>query len=71
MKCDHHLQREREMKRFTDKVKNNTGKLFLKSLRKSFPKNHTFKKIINLNTVKLSYSSMAILQSLINQHSSN
>ena len=53
---------------FNQNVKTNIGKLFFKSVRKNFLKNHIFRKIFNLNTLKLSYNSMANLQSLIKQH---
>ena len=36
-------------------VKTNIGKLFIKLVRKHFPKNNKFHKIFNLNTLKLSY----------------
>ena len=52
---------------FSQNVKTNVEKIFFKLLRKSFSKNHEFRKIFNLNTLKLSYSSMANLQSLIKQ----
>ena len=54
---------------FSQSVKTNTGKLFFKLMRKNFPKNHRSRKIFNVNTFKLSYSSMANLKSLIKQNS--
>ena len=76
MKFDRHPSARRNRNRkiiwfnppFSQNVKINIGKLFFKLLRKNFPKNHKFRKIFNLNTLKLSYSSMANLQSLIKQH---
>ena len=56
---------------FRRNVKTNIGKLFLKLVRKNFPKKQKFGKIFNLNTLKLSYSSMVNLQSLIKQHNAN
>ena len=50
---------------FSQNVKTNIGKLFFKLVRKNFPKNHKFRKIFNLGTLKHSYSSMANLQSLV------
>ena len=46
---------------FSQNVKANIGKLFFKLVWKNFPKNHRFRKIFNLITLKLSYSSMANL----------
>ena len=53
---------------FSQNVKINTGKLFIKFVRTNFPKIHRFRKIFNLNLSKLSYSSMANLQSLVKLH---
>ena len=53
---------------FSQNVKTNIGKLFFKLVRKNFSKNHRLRKIFNLNTLKLSYSSIANLQILIKQH---
>ena len=46
-------------------VKANIGKVFFKLLHKHFPKTHKFYKIFNKNTVKLSYSSMRNMASII------
>ena len=46
---------------FSQNVKTNIGKLFFKLMRKNFPKNHKFRKMFNLNTLKLSYSLMTNL----------
>ena len=51
-------------------VKTNSGKVFLKLVRKHFPRSHKFKKIFNFNTVKTGYSSMPIVKNLIKQHNS-
>ena len=50
---------------FRQSVKTDIGKLFFKKVQKKFSKNHRCREIINLNTLKLSYSSMANFQSLI------
>ena len=49
-------------------VKTNVGKVFFKLLHKHFPKTHKFYKIFNRNTVKLSYSSMHKMASIITSH---
>ena len=33
-----------------------------------FPRNHSFRKTLNLNTIKISYSSMKNMKNLITQH---
>ena len=40
---------------YSQNVKTNIGKLFIKLMRKHFPKNSKYHKIFNLNTLKLSY----------------
>ena len=52
------------------KVKTNIGKVFLKLVRKHFPRSHKLSKIFNLNTIKISYSSMPNVKNLIKQHNS-
>ena len=42
--------------------------IYFKFVRKNFPKYHEFRKIFNLNTLKLSCSLMANLQSLTKKH---
>ena len=51
-------------------VKTNIGKVFLKLVRKHFSRSHKFNKIFNLNTIKISYSSMPNVMNLIKQHNS-
>ena len=51
-------------------VKTNIGKVFLKLVRKHFPRSHKLSKIFNLNTIKISYSSMPNEKNLIKQDSS-
>ena len=40
---------------YSENLKTNIGKLFIKLVRKDFPKNNKYHKIFNLNTLKLSY----------------
>ena len=49
-------------------VKTNIGKVFFKLLHKRFLKTHKFCEIFNKNTVKLSYSSMGNMASVITSH---
>ena len=51
-------------------VKTNIGKLFIKLVRKHFPKNNKYHKIFNLNTLKLSYCCTTNVRSIIKQHNS-
>ena len=53
---------------FSLNIKTNVGKEFFKLIRKHFPRNHRFSKIFNLNTIKISYSSMKNIKNLIKQH---
>ena len=53
---------------FSQNVKTNVGKTFLKSVRQHFPKHHKLNKIFNKNTLKLSYCCMKIMSSIIKQH---
>ena len=56
---------------FSQNVKTNIGKLFLKLVKKHFSKHHRLHKIFNPNTVKLSYSCMSNMSNFIKQHNSN
>ena len=56
---------------FSANVKTNVGKIFIKLLRKHFPKTHQFYKIFNKNTVKISYSCMRNMGSIISSHNEN
>ena len=56
---------------FSQNVKTNIGKLFLKLVKKHFPKHHRLHKIFNPNTVKLSYICMSNMSNFIKQHNSN
>ena len=51
-------------------VMRNIGKVFLKLVRKYFPKSNKFNKIFNLKMVKISYSTMPNARNLIKQHNS-
>ena len=51
-------------------VKTNIDKVFLKLVRKHFPRSHKLSKIFNLNTIKISYCSMPNIKNLIKQHNS-
>ena len=53
---------------FSLNVKTKIGKEFFKLIRKHFPINRGFRKIFNLNTIKISYSSMNNMENLIKQH---
>ena len=53
---------------FSSNGKENIGKEFFKFNLKHFPRNHSFRKIFNLNTMKTSYSSIKNVKSLIKQH---
>ena len=55
---------------FSLNVKTNIGKAFLKLIEKHFPKHHKLSKIFNKNSVKLSYSCMDNMASLIQSHNS-
>ena len=49
-------------------VQTNTGKVFVKLVRKHLPRSHKFNKIFHLNTIKICYSLMANLKNLIKQN---
>ena len=49
-------------------VETNIGKTFLKLVRKHFPRNNSFHKIFNKNTIKISYSCMRNISSIIASH---
>ena len=51
-------------------MKTNIGKLFIKFVRKHFPKNNKYHKIFNLNTLKLSYCYPSNVGNTIKQHNS-
>ena len=53
---------------FSQSVKTNIGKIFLKLVRKHFPRHHKLHKIFNPNTLKLSYCCMKNISNIIKQH---
>ena len=53
---------------YSQNVKTNIGKTFLKLVKKHFPRGHKLYKIFNRNTLKLSYSCMTSISSVIKQH---
>ena len=53
---------------YRQNVKTNIGKTFVKLVKKNFPRGHKLYKIFNRNTLKLSYSCMSSMSSVIKQH---
>ena len=53
---------------FSLNVKANIGKEFFILIRKHFPRNHRFRKMFNLSTIKISYGSMVNIANLIKQN---
>ena len=53
---------------YSQNVKANIGKTFLKLVEKHFPRGHKLYKTFNRNTLKLSYSCMSSMSSVIKQH---
>ena len=49
-------------------VETNIGKTFLKLLKKHFPHNNSFHKIFNKNTIRISYSCIRNIRSIIASH---
>ena len=56
---------------FTQNVKTNIRKIFLKLVKQHFPKHHKLNKIFNKNTLKLSYCCMKNMSSIIKQQKVN
>ena len=56
---------------FSQNVKTNIGKIFLKLIEKRFPNHHPLHKIFNLNTIKFTYSCMSNMSSFIKQRNRN
>ena len=52
-------------------VKTNVGRIFLKFIKKHFHKRNSLNKIFNKNTVKVSYSSIGNISSIISAHKNN
>ena len=53
---------------YSDNITTNIGKTFFKLLDKCFPPGHQLRKLLNRNTVKLSYSCMPNVKSIISMH---
>ena len=53
---------------YSQNIKTNIGKTFPKLVKKHFPRDHKLYKIFNRNTLKLSYSCMNSMSSVIKQH---
>ena len=53
---------------YSANVKTNIGRIFFKLLNKHFPKQNPLHKIFNHNTVKISYSCMRNISSIISSH---
>ena len=56
---------------FSRSVKSNNGRILLSLLSKHFSQNHTMHKIFNRNTVKISYSCLRNISSIISSHNRN
>ena len=56
---------------FCKSVKSNIGRIFLRLYSKHFPRNHTMHKIFNRNTVKISYSCLRNISSIISSENHN
>ena len=61
---------EKENPPFSSNIKTNVGEKFLKALDKCFPKDQILRKIMNRNTIKISYKCMPNIKNQINKHSS-
>jgi len=53
---------------YSKNVQTNVGKIVLKLVKKHFPKNHMLHKLFNKNTVKVSYSCMPNIATIISGH---
>lgn len=53
---------------FSKNVKTNVSRTFLKLISKHFPKQHKYHSLFNKNNVKVSYSCMDNMESIINKH---
>jgi hypothetical protein len=56
---------------FSKSVTTKIGQRFLTLIDQHFPKNHKLHKIFNRNTIKISYSCMPNIKSIINSHNKN
>ena len=55
---------------YSQNVETNIGKLFIKYVRKHFPKNNKYHKIFNLNSLRLSHCCITNIGNIIKQHNS-
>ena len=53
---------------YNNNISTNIGRFFINLVKKHFPKQHRFHKIFNKNNVKVSYSCMPNMKSIINKH---
>ena len=53
---------------FSKSVKTNIGRTFLQLISRHFPRHHKYHSLFNKNNVKVSYSCMDNMQSIINKH---
>ena len=56
---------------FSKIVKSNIGKIFLNLIKRYFPKTNKLHKIFKKNTVKMSYSCMSNMSSILPLHNLN
>ena len=56
---------------FSNNVRTNVGKLFLSALQKHFPRHRKYYKLFNKNKVKISYSFMSNMKSVIQNQNAN
>ena len=52
-------------------VKTNVGLIFLKLIKKHFPKGNCLNKVFNRSTIKVSYSCMGNISSILSSHNKN
>lgn len=55
---------------YSKSVKTNVGKTFIALIEKHFPAHHKYRKLFNKNNVKVSYSCMDNMESIIQRHNS-
>lgn len=56
---------------YNNTIKTKTGKMFFKIIEKHFSKHNKISKMINKNTVKISYSCKDNIEKLITKHNKN
>ena len=52
-------------------IKTNIGRIFLRLIDKHFPRHHKYRKLLNRNNIKISYSCMSNVASVIKNHNTN